>query len=507
MNAAPLPFDRILADVLQADGPQSVPASFVDDAIAAARSARQRRPLVAAFDRQAWPAHPWDDGAASVAPDGLPRARRRARGWVLAIAGLLLVALMAGVVLVVGLPTPGPTDIAPTPTPSATAGSTPAPTIPPSFGPIVYAEAFVTLAPLQQSRDHPIVAALPDGRAWIAGGQVAVPDLASAIPSVVYDAGTGASEALAGDAPPGWGTSVVLPDGRVFAVSWDSNLTTSVAFLVAPDAGTSVLLGVGNQPLFGVAPGLAVIPGGRVLVAGGKADYFQPEVTDVAHIFDPASNRFVATSPMLHARIDQAMVTLGSGDVLVAGGGRIGPPDGAGTFAADTIEFDGTAELFDARSGTFREVPDLGISGPLGGVLLADGRVLLYPVMGAWARRDGNVTNVAQPLVSDTRLYDPVGGAFELGPSLPPGSSAAVRLGDDRVLVVGWTGSGGDDETYERWAVIWDVASGTVTPIDPPDARDPGVAVLADGRVILAGGSVGDRASLSHRSTLVQLFQ
>ncbi len=48
-------FDQLLESVLQASGPQTLPASVVDTALLTARTIRQRRPLLPALDRRAWP--------------------------------------------------------------------------------------------------------------------------------------------------------------------------------------------------------------------------------------------------------------------------------------------------------------------------------------------------------------------------------------------------------------------------------------------------------------------
>ncbi len=54
MNAT-IEFDRLLESVLQASGPKTLPDGVVDPALTRARTIRQRRPLVAALDRRAWP--------------------------------------------------------------------------------------------------------------------------------------------------------------------------------------------------------------------------------------------------------------------------------------------------------------------------------------------------------------------------------------------------------------------------------------------------------------------
>lgn len=78
-------FDRLLGSVIEADGPQSVPASLVDGALAEARTIPQRRPIVSVLDQRAWPA-----GRLSF---GDPRTARLVRLGILAMLTLALVAV------------------------------------------------------------------------------------------------------------------------------------------------------------------------------------------------------------------------------------------------------------------------------------------------------------------------------------------------------------------------------------------------------------------------------
>ena len=80
-------FDRLLASVLEADGPQSIPDRVVDGAIVDARSIPQRRPILRGLDRRAWPGR--------VATAGLGTRQLIMVGTV----GLLLVAIAAAMIV------------------------------------------------------------------------------------------------------------------------------------------------------------------------------------------------------------------------------------------------------------------------------------------------------------------------------------------------------------------------------------------------------------------------
>jgi hypothetical protein len=78
-------FDRLLGDVLEADGPQSAPATLVDGALLLTRTMGQRRPVVAVLDGRAWPRR-------GPAPIDL---RRAATVALVALLALAIIAAMA----------------------------------------------------------------------------------------------------------------------------------------------------------------------------------------------------------------------------------------------------------------------------------------------------------------------------------------------------------------------------------------------------------------------------
>jgi hypothetical protein len=79
---------------------------------------------------------------------------------------------------------------------------------------------------------------------------------------------------------------------------------------------------------------------GRVLVVGGSDERDGRGVYASAELFDPATGTFTATADMTAPRykLDDAVVRLPDGRVLVAGGGR-------------------QADVFDPATGTFTAVP------------------------------------------------------------------------------------------------------------------------------------------------------
>ena len=221
----------------------------------------------------------------------------------------------------------------------------------------------------------------------------------------------------------------------------------------------------------------AVLPSGRVLVVGGCTLPGCDDVegyTATAEIYDPRSRSFTPTASMSRIRNNAYVLTLPSGDVLIAGGysGR---------------EPTASAELYDEESGTFRRAESL--LGPRAGgtaTRLLDGRIL-------FAGGEDETRAVAS-----AELYDPATGRFSATGSMaaPRRVHSATRLGDGRVLLVGGETTGG---RVVRTAEVFDPRTGTFSTTGSL-ARiryKHGAALLPDGRVMIIGGAprfdLGDR--------------
>jgi hypothetical protein len=124
-------------------------------------------------------------------------------------------------------------------------------------------------------------------------------------------------------------------------------------------------------------------------------------------------------------------------------------------------------------------------------VRLDDGRVL---IMGGTIPFTGKCEMACMsPATASVEIYDPSTGEFSPNGSLaePRTGAKALLLSDDRVLVSGGNGEyGGDLSTIETY----DPVQGTAVLVKLPSdisylPIDPTVALLADGRVLIAGGS------------------
>jgi hypothetical protein len=164
-------------------------------------------------------------------------------------------------------------------------------------------------------------------------------------------------------------------------------------------------------------------------------------------------------------------------------------PDGRVLVVGGIADFGivlGSAELFDPASGTFA------LTGPLHDarsrpttVALADGRVLVFGGRGG----EGGGT-----YFSDAEIYDPASGQFSPGgdSGTPRYVATAALLADGRVLIAG--GFNRNDGALAS-ADLYDPATGTFTPtgsMSRPRIQTSAVVRLPDGRVLIVGGGNDD---------------
>ena len=208
--------------------------------------------------------------------------------------------------------------------------------------------------------------------------------------------------------------AVGLLDGRVFIAGGISSVGyTARAEYYNPSSGKFVR--ARGMAAAREHPVAALLPDGRVLVAGGdNGDSGKhPVVLSSAEIYNPNTSRFTKTGSMNYGRSHFAAVTLQSGLVLVMGG--INPSAYAGILA--------TAELFDPSTGHWTPTGSMNIGrSDFTATLLPDGRVLVA----------GGGDNT-------TELYDPATGQFTMGPLMiaPRVSQTTTLLADNRLLMAG----------------------------------------------------------------------
>ena len=310
--------------------------------------------------------------------------------------------------------------------------------------------------------------------------------------------------------------ATLLPDGRVFFISYYSESLRPNIW--DPVSDTFTATASSSYALF--CAGHSTLADGRVFLAGGHiADY-----TGYSHavIFDPATNGFTPLPDMNTGRWYPTTTTLPNGDVLVV----------SGDINANT-NVDTLPQVFQFATKTWRNLTTAQLAQPLYPNMLVapNGKVFnagpsrqtryLNPAgTGAWS-------NVAVLNFSGFRDYGPavmydLGKVLVVGGADPPTATAevidlnaatpvwkytgsmhfprrqhnAVILPDGKVFIVGGSSAGGFDTSTSPVlpTEMWDPATGQFTvmaSIAVYRGYHSTALLLADGRVLSAGGNVG----------------
>lgn len=163
---------------------------------------------------------------------------------------------------------------------------------------------------------------------------------ASGSSSALYDPVTNAWSAVIPSVATHYnGRSALLKNGKVLLVGGSVPSLSSAAELFDPTSKTWTA--TGSMLEARAMPGLVALPDGRALVTGGyDTTAFNSTSRASVELYDPTTGKFTSGPPMFERRGEHGAVLLGTGRVLVFGGG------------------DGTArtnltELFDPAKGTW----------------------------------------------------------------------------------------------------------------------------------------------------------
>jgi Tol biopolymer transport system component len=390
---------------------------------------------------------------------------RPGRRWLLVVATLAIGTGVVGASLIGGrliAPNPSPTNLNavtdPTALPSPAPSETSAVVQPRVPG---WSTTGSTIGP----RWRQSATLLRDGRVLVAGGFGGSGEVSSSLlaSAELYDPATGSWTATGSMSAPRYGhTATMLPDGKVLVAGGADTRVLGIASAELYDPGTGTWSATGTMGTprrYGHTATL--LPDGKVLVAGGHDAADDPVAS--AELYDTATGSWTATGSMGTSRYDHAAALLLDGMVLVTGGAdHVG---GACCYLA-------SSEIYDPDTGSWTATGSMGVPhGMHEATLLADGRVL---VGGA------------------AELYDPSTGSWTAtgGTGVSWSYGSATLLADGRVLVLGaWLGP--EDFPTDTAAYLYDPGTGSWaaagklgTPRDFETAT-----LLADGRVLVAGGS------------------
>jgi hypothetical protein len=286
----------------------------------------------------------------------------------------------------------------------------------------------------------------------------------------------GDAEAEAPEAPPEDDAAVPVDEpGEEDAGEADTgpSLCESAAAAVVEPIG---LLAAGRY-----SPAVAVLPEGRVLIAGGYD--FARGIQRSVELFDPASDALVETGSLRLGRNFAAVAVRADGAAVVFGGFN----PGSGSVA--------TSEVFDAAAGTWSLAGDSMEVGREAHTAtpLPDGRILVA----------GGLQAIGFEFHAEAELYDPASDAFA-ATGAPMNARrafhAAVLLASgSSVLLIGGDSGGGELATAERYEVERDEFWNAEGPL-PHAAKAPAVVLLRDGRVLVAGGANARDGTLADAS-------
>lgn len=253
-----------------------------------------------------------------------------------------------------------------------------------------------------------------------------------------------------------------LRDGRVLATGgFTAAGVTAAAALFDPATGLWTAAASMLSPRSDHSA--TVLPDGRVLVAGGQP-VGAGAATASAEIYDPAHNTWTATGSMSEPRVRHTATLLGDGSLLVIGG-----YDNAGS-----LSFSDSMERYNPANGTWTRLNTrLAFArGQHAAELLPGGDAVL---VAAGVNRQGFVASAERIAVDDSGPTTPIAGGGS-------GNVAqSVRLADGSVLFT-------TDGSTTAWR--FEPASATWTTSTFTAIRSlPTMTALADGRVLLAGGS------------------
>ena len=285
-------------------------------------------------------------------------------------------------------------------------------------------------------------------------------------------------------------SAVALSDGRVLVVGGQGSTDVTAGNMLDsievwnPVSGAFTASGQMRRATWGVqyfGPFVFRMTDGRALIIPKGCSCKPPPGSTPAQVWDPV----VGVQPLEHLIVHADLFTatqLSSGKILIA----------AGTY--DLVG--GPAEVWDPLADAIEP------TGPVGHVrygavatLLSDGRVLIL----------GGINQGEEDPVREAEVWDEASGTFstaftfETGPGYahPRGPGLfAVTLQDGRVLVLN-----------EAGARVWDPIDNTLSEAGAfPEARSEfSVTLLADGRVLVAGGRpvIPDGRGPSIASTLL----
>ncbi len=386
---------------------------------------------------------------------------------------------------------------------------------------VVYDEASMTWSftgSMATTHFRGAAVALPDGRVLVTGGDAG---FSSRTTAELYDpaSGTWSAAAPMAEAQGRYRhTATLLPDGRVLVVGGWGTTTGPLASAEVYDPASNTWTATSSLSVARYAHTATLLKDGTVLVVGGING---PTTPGVVELYDPVTGTWSLKAPS-SGRGNHTATLLEDGRVLLVGGQQ----QHTGDLSA--------CELFDPSTGTWSTTGALAQPRseheaarlPNGRVVVLSGTYGLTateeynPATGTWSsagtlttgqgsRRvalsleSGNILvtggDYGPNTFSSAELYGPVELGWEPTGSfsVPRSSYTLTLLADGRVVAMGGqTGFG--TPTPSDSVEVYDPGTGTWRSLNPMPLRFYGhsATLLADGRILVAGGHSGTTTSV-----------
>ena len=166
---------------------------------------------------------------------------------------------------------------------------------------------------LPSPRNGHAAALLGGGKVLIAGGTMSTSGSSTTLASaVILDPSTGTYTSLS-PSQGAYTQALALTDGRVLM---GGSFFAAQAEIFDGQSFSAPIQAAARH----VSGTMTLLPDGSVLAVGGWGGGFNPSNTDEAEIFDPRADAFHAVAPVGEARINHGAALLPDGRVLIAGG-------------------------------------------------------------------------------------------------------------------------------------------------------------------------------------------
>lgn len=270
---------------------------------------------------------------------------------------------------------------------------------------------------------------------------------------------------------------------------------------------------------------VTVLNDGKLLITGGKVGKAGLIVTAAAELYNPATGAYTAIPPMSTPRAYHTSAILPSGKVLVAGGISAANPKtflaSAEIFDPSTLTWTTTASMSAARAYFASIAVADGTVLAVGGQTAAAGAVSDYLATtesytestGLWTAKASMATRRARfasallvtnnimvaggenngGVVAGIEKYNTAGNAWGADGALAIAlrSLAGIRRSDNKVVIAGGSTTAAETDTASTNCDLYTEGAGTTPTAALPYAQvSAGIAMLADTKVILVGQSI-----------------